>query len=398
MSDVKSNPDTFSTKLVLLLSASFAVMSGSLVSPALPAIESHFSEVPNVSYWTKSIPTLPALSILFASPVIGIIADRIGRKTILLVGMAIYAIAGSSAFVLNSLTAILISRVVLGLAVAAVMVTTMSLTSDYYDGKQRSRIMGWQSACMGISGTVFVAVAGVLADLGWRWPFLLHLIFLLLFPIAIRSIYEPERSSPQKPEEPTKDNSLPIRLLILVYATAILKQIATLIVFLQVPFYVKEILGNDGTRSGFALAGRTLSSSIAAAFYSKLKQNVSFIRLAAIGFSFAGIGFGTIALTNGYFALIGGLVLAGVGTGIVNPNANVWVSRKTPERLYGRAIGGLTTSFYVGQLASTFISESLVGQFGLNSTFGYVGIAFLALGAIFLTLKRQIAAMVSPAS
>jgi MFS family permease len=140
------NPNSWTTKLTLLLASSLTVMSGATVSPSLPAMKQQFESAiadPDLrTTLVKLIITLPALFIVIGSPIAGIIVDRFGRKPLLLLTAILYGFAGSSGLYLESLPAILVGRAFLGLAVSGVMVSATTLIADYYIGSARAAFMG----------------------------------------------------------------------------------------------------------------------------------------------------------------------------------------------------------------------------------------------------------------
>ena len=67
---------SFGLRLALLAASSLTVMAGATMSPSLPAMQSHFHDVPDVAYWVKLLLTLPALFIALFAPVAGWVAAR----------------------------------------------------------------------------------------------------------------------------------------------------------------------------------------------------------------------------------------------------------------------------------------------------------------------------------
>ena len=100
----------------------------------------------------------------------------------IIAALILYGLAGTAGFVLNSLIAILISRGLLGLAVAGIMSGFTTLILDYFRDTKLNQFMGYQAAFIGIGGMVFLLAAGFLADIGWRFPFLVHLFAFLVLP------------------------------------------------------------------------------------------------------------------------------------------------------------------------------------------------------------------------
>lgn len=97
------------------------VMAAATLAPALPEMNRFFQDVPNAEFWVKLVLTMPALLIAIGAPFAGFLLDRWGRKPVLIAGLILYGLAGTSGFLPGSLFGILVGRALLGLAVAGVM-------------------------------------------------------------------------------------------------------------------------------------------------------------------------------------------------------------------------------------------------------------------------------------
>lgn len=83
-------------KATLLLIAALTIMSGATIAPSLPAIEAHFAATKNAGLLTRLVLTLPALFIAFCAPFAGGLADRFGRRPLLIGSIVLYGFAGIS--------------------------------------------------------------------------------------------------------------------------------------------------------------------------------------------------------------------------------------------------------------------------------------------------------------
>ena len=174
----------FAVKATLLAASALTVMSGATIAPSLPALYEHFAGTPHADLLTRLVLTAPALSIVIVAPLAGIVIDRFGRRSLLLGATVGYAIAGSAGLVLDTLYAILISRVLLGVAVACIMTCVMTLVGDYFAGEARARYMGLQASFMSFGGVVFILLGGALASVHWRGPFVVYVLALVLLPAS----------------------------------------------------------------------------------------------------------------------------------------------------------------------------------------------------------------------
>ncbi len=102
-------------KISLLLISMMTMMAGAVIAPSLPQIKQVFIDIENIDLLSRLIITLPALFIAIFSPLAGYLADRFGRKKLLLTSLVLYAIGGSSGYFVNDIYYILIGRSLLAL-------------------------------------------------------------------------------------------------------------------------------------------------------------------------------------------------------------------------------------------------------------------------------------------
>src|SRR5712691_7028825 len=126
--------NTYKTRLrnlTILVGSTTMLLATAGLAPALPGMAAAFHEVPNAGLLVRMLLTLPALSGAVAAPFAGLLADRWGRKPMLVAALLLYGLAGSAGFGLHSLAAILVSRLVVGLAMAGLASGFLTLVADY---------------------------------------------------------------------------------------------------------------------------------------------------------------------------------------------------------------------------------------------------------------------------
>ena len=378
--------------ITLLFTSSMTVMAGATISPALPQIQQFFQNEPNSEFWVKLLLTLPALFTAIGAPFAGMIIDRFGRKPLLIGAVTLYGLAGGSGCVLNSLTGLLIGRAFLGLAVGAIMTTSIALIADYYQGPKRNQIMGTQAAFMGYGGVVFLTLGGFLADIGWRIPFLIYLSAFAILPLVIFCLTEPnvesDRNSILAEDVEAK---LPVGTIALIYTLTFLTMVAFYMIPVQLPFYLKSLGQVSNAQTGIAIAASTLASAIVSMRYGSIKTHLSFPGVLICLYLLMGLGYVTISLAKSYPVVVMGLIFAGSGLGLLLPNMNVWLNAKTPIASRGRVLGGLTTCMFLGQFCSPIVSQPIAQQLGLGVTYGVTGFALWTLAILLVgaSVKRR---------
>jgi MFS family permease len=413
----RQSPDGLVLKATLLFTSTLTVMAAATIAPALPAMQDHFAASPNVEFWVRLVLTLPALFIVIGAPLAGNVVDRFGRKRLLIIAAFLYGFAGASGFVADSLPLILLGRAALGLAVAGLMTSVTTLIADYYDGPARAQFMGIQAAFMGLGGTVFLTVGGLLADMDWRAPFLIYLFAFLVLPFIITVLYEPERDNPpmQRPlagpadstaeklstpagpaldtdTGPSPDEAAPVRLMVFIYGSMILIQTVFYFIPVQLPFYLAELVGATAAASGLAIAGLALFFSLASMLFGWLDKHLGHLTAMVLAFGLVGIGYLLIGQAGDWTLVVLGLPVAGFGIGLLVPNLNVWLANASPLRIRGRALSGITTSVFLGQFLSPFASQPVGDGLGYAGMYGAAGVLMVLLAGTVLLLRRRLLA------
>lgn len=368
-------------KLTLLLVSSLTIMSVITISPTLPGMAMHFSAVEHANMMVQLVFTIPALMIAIISPVTGRLIDKHGRLKLLWCALAVYAFAGVSGYFLDNLYAILVSRAVLGIAVGVSMTIVITLIADYFEGPERQKFVGIQVAFMSLGGIVFVTLGGILADAGWRFPFLIYLFALIVLPFSIAFLREPVVAT-KRDQDATRVKAPPIIWMLFVNT-----MVMWLIFFLlpvHIPFHLKDIGIDSASLTGAAIAISTTSSALSSFSYARIKSGLSFLSVFALGYLLMAAGFICISIAEGYPLVILAMIFTGLGIGMMIPNTNMWVMRIAPPEIRGREIGKLTTFWFLGQFLSPIITFPMLNVVPLTSTFMFAGAVLLIMSGSFM--------------
>lgn len=380
--------------LTIISGSTLPILAGVVVIPALPNMASAFQNTPNADFLVKLTLTVPALFTVLSAPFTGFFLDRWGRRPVLITSLVLFGLAGASGFVLNSLFEILVGRAVLGLAIGGLMSGFTTLIVDSFTGAKLNQFMGYQGAAGGLGIIVFVLIGGVLSEFGWRVPFLVHLLAFVVLAGVLFSVHEPERSSNPGPTIRISQDwlrQLPSKGMMLAYVTGFVAATLFFVLPVQLPFYLAAGAGASSGEIGVAISLLAIASIIAALQYQRFKARLSFEAIFAVTFLALGISLVITALTPGYWIIVGGMMIGGVGLGLGPANNNAWVASLSPSNVRGSALGGLTTSTSLGQFLSPILAQPLVQSVGLAGTLGVVGGASLLVAVAFtgMALRRR---------
>ena len=378
--------------LTLLLGGTMTILAIVTISPVLPTMVKVFEDVPNADLLARMTLTLPALAVVISAPFIGVILDRLGRKPVLLISLAIYVLAGCAGYVLDSLPAILASRMVLGLAVAGVMSSVTTLAFDYFQDQALTRFMTLQGAFITFGGMIYLLIAGILADIDWRLPFLIYFIGAIVLVLAFITVDEPKRDAKQKRDVAEPQEAFPIRAVLPVYLTGFIALVLLFIFPVQLPFYLEEFSNATSGQTGLALSLQTFTSGIAALLYARIKGRFSFQSIYVLVFVALVFNHLIVAATTDYNLILIAMLVGGLGIGFFPANNNVWLASRISPSVRGRAVGGLTSVLFLGQFVVPFITQPLIDSLGMTGMFVVAGVvSFACAGVMWVYARKTIA-------
>ncbi len=376
--------NSWKLKLTLLFVSSLTIMSVITISPALPEMAVVFGGVENASILVKLVLTIPALLIAVFSPITGRFIDRHGRLKILWFSLVLYAIAGSAGYYLHNIYHILLSRVLLGIAVGMSMTIVITLIADYFEGMERQKFVGTQIAFMSMGGIVFIGLGGILADAGWRYPFLIYLAAILILPFSIRYLYEPVLA--QKIKQVQQRVRAP-QIIWLLFINTMFMWIIFFLIPVQIPFYLKAMGVVKNSLAGAAIATSTAFSAVSSFSYSKIKSRFGFLEIFSIGYLLMAAGFLCVSLAGSFIVVVIAMMLTGLGIGMMIPNTNMWVMKIVPPEIRGREIGKLTTFWFLGQFLSPIVIFPVLKKLSIANTFMLAAVILFILSVCFLVFR-----------
>jgi MFS family permease len=381
------------SKIILLLASSLTVMSVSAISPALPKIAEAFAYLPNAVFLVKLMLTIPSLIIACSAPFAGIIIDKGKRKTLLVTSLILYAITGTTGLYLDSIEGFLIARAFLGISVAGIMTSAQTLIADYYYGEERTKALGLQGTFISFGGVLFVAIAGLLATISWRYPFSLYGLALLLAYPAFLYIHEPKQKHKEEIVDNLEHSTYTMHTISIIGICCIV--FSGMVIFYciptQLPFLLQSYGIDSPAKAGAIVSLATLCGGITSFLMPKLKKIISFARLGSLSFGLLAIGFFGVQITPSYPIILFSALFAGAGIGLLMPSMRLWVITLANPKIRGRSVGFLTSSLYLGQFLSPIIAQPIVSLQSIQSLYFIIAIIAGTLSIIlFLKSKKDI--------
>ncbi|MGA8708741.1 MAG: MFS transporter [Steroidobacteraceae bacterium] len=370
--------------IMLLLPITMAVMGVSLLTAVVPLMYAHFREIPNYAYLIQGgVMTMPSIWIVLFSPVAGWLADRFGRRNILLAAMTAYAFVGIAPTFLDSLNTIILSRVGVGICESIVMTVSTTMICDYFSGKSRERWLAGQTATASTAALLIIPLGGFLASrYGWRGPFYLYLYSLLLVAGVWLFIWEPVRegtglgASSSSTGESAATSAFPWARMLSQCGLTIIAAVMFYSIITQNGNALAALGVHDPSRIGLLTMIASLGVPIGTFGY-WIASRLPIGRLLCLDFALIGAGFYGMGHAGAPADYVAFAFVNQVGCGLVLPTMLVWTTRDLPFAIRGRGNGMWQGAFAIGQFVSGMVLQLLGDQFG-----GRLLPAFSVLSAI----------------
>jgi DHA1 family tetracycline resistance protein-like MFS transporter len=360
-----------------------------IVLPLLPAQAAEFSS--SETAIGALVASFSLMQFLLA-PWWGRLSDRIGRRPVLLLGLA----SSAGSYLIFALArdywVLLASRVLAG-GLGATVNVAQAYLADITPAARRSRAMGMIGVAFGLGFIIGPALAALTSQGGAAVPGLTAAGFCLL-SLGVAWLYLPE-TRVHRPANPT--GPVPWNLVAAPYAVMLLSVVGFAVITVVFPLYTVQVLGlgRRETSMFFVLMG--LSSALVQGWLiGKLAPRFGERRLMITGSLLLAIGLAAIPLAHSadfsaslrWVSFLGALIILSAGTGLAWPAVAGYISRRTSETDQGRALGVLhsvaSISRVVGPIAVGFVGE----RGGFDAAFlASAGLALLAAATALIARR-----------
>lgn len=364
----------------------------SSVSPAFPQVV----EVLGISRvevgWVVTAYSLPGL---VSAPLVGIGADRIGRKRVLVPTLFVFGIAGGACALARSFPVLLSLRAVQGLAAAPLVGLAITIIGDRYDGTTRAAVVGYNATALNVGTAAYPAVGGGLAAIAWYVPFALPLLALpvgaavawkLEAPaLATGSNVQSFRGYLQMVGERLRDRRV-FGLLAVNFGIFIL-------IFGAFLTYVPELLetrfGASSIAAGAVLAAASVSSALVATQIGRLTAWLSPRRLIQGSLVIDGVALVLMPVAPSVWGVGMASLLYGVAQGLNQPALQTRLTELSSEASRGVILSLNGTILRLGQAVGPLFMGLALALGGIEAVFYTAGGVALIVGGAALGLLNS---------
>lgn len=399
-----------SKKLFLLLVCLFVVMIGFGVSlPVLPfyARHLHAAGVPRntIAVHITLLTNIYALVQLIAAPFWGQWSDRVGRRPLILLGIAGSAIAQLLFGFASSLAMLYIVRAVGGFLSSAMLPAATAYVSDLTTERNRAKGMAWLGTAVSLGVIAGPALGGLttredlhftfgLFDLkveNYAPPFFVAAVLMVLaLLVALRWLPEslPSRSATVLAHQTALDWRRLSKTLLLLLGLTTIAQFGLTLFEAVFALYAQERMAYSPIQTGiaFMVCGSVMTVfQIIAVSY--LSRYMSAIAQVALGFALMGSGISLLLMARSLPIVLGVVSILAFGMALVTPNLAALISERGSQHT-GTVLGIQNAANSLGQIGGA-MSGGILFAWQASAPYSFAGILLIGTGLLLAWTKQH---------
>jgi len=359
------------------------VTVNTLVAPALPDILAGLDVGARMAGLVVAAASAPGILL---APAIGLLADRFGRREVLVPCLVIFGVSGGLVAVSTNVWMLVALRFAQGVGSAGLINLAVVLIGDHWEGTERVRMMGRNAAVLTVAVAAFPLLGGALTDLGgWEAPFLLYPLSLITAAVALRGL----------PRSPTLDvrtrdqvvEAWPYvrtaRILGTFVAGILVMVLIFGLFFTVLPLYVERAFGLGPTARGLVLTLPALTSTLSSLALGRMESAAGRRRVLVGSAGLFAVSLGMVAAVPALWALAVGVLVFGFGQGILIPALQDVAASAAPDHSRGTLVALWVSAVRLGQTVGPLIASPVFARLDGPATFAAGSVLSIAMGVGF---------------
>lgn len=373
-----------------------SIMGNSLLAPAIPDILDTFGRDEGAAGLIIAATSLPGV---FMAPIIGLLADRFGRRNVLVPCLAVFGASGVLVATAPSYGTLVAARFAMGFGAAGLINLAVVLIGDTFAGAERTRWLGRNAGMLTVALAVFPVISGFLTDaVGWRWA-LAPLAIGLVTAAVTWFVLDP----PGPPHELTiheqlagARDALRSREIVTTVTGGFLAFAVIFGVFLTaLPNHLEADFGLSARGRGLMLGLPAITSSIVAFNMSRIRRRVSTGGFLAVASAVWTGSFILIGLSPTLSLVVVGSLVYGLGEGALIPSLQDAAISRAPDRHRGAVMATWTACARLGQTTGPMLAAAIMA--GASTSWALLAGAF-GSAVMFVLFVASPISRVAPAA
>ncbi|HEY9633590.1 MAG TPA: MFS transporter [Coleofasciculaceae cyanobacterium] len=361
--------------LIICAVALIAVLGVSSVTPAFPKLAQSLNVEPKNIGLLVTVFTLPTLLL---GPIIGVLADRLGRKKIIVPSLFLFGIAGAACAFARDFNLLLVLRLLQGIGAASLLSLSVTLIGDLYAGDRRTTAMGYNASATSVGTAIYPTVGGALATIGWYYPFMLPLAAIPVGLLVLFALKNPEPQGERNLQEYLRNAGKVLKNrqlagLFIASAANFILLYGAYVTYL--PQLINDTFNAPPATIGMLLSSVSVAITITSSQLGKLARRFPATTLIRASFVFYAVALSIVPFVPNIWLLLIPTTIFGIGLGIGFPSIQTLLADLAPREYLATVMSVNGTFFGLGQTLGPLLMGIVFGMGGISSVF-YAGVGF----------------------
>ena len=388
---------------VLFVVQVLSVAGFSLVYPFMPLYVAELGVATrgSVAFWSGLVFSAQAVTMMISSPVWGTLADRYGRKPMLIRatigGAVMVALMGFA----QSAEQLVLIRTFQGLLTGIVSATSAMVAATVPKEKS-GESLGLIQTGLWVGAAIGPLIGGVVSEaFGYRASFWFTGSALALAGVAV-IVWVREDFERPPPQNRVKfwqsyRDLLRVPDMPSLYWVSFLQSLGRSVTMPLLAFFFVELLSsNEGAAvlSGLSIGAKAAIGSVRAVYLGRLSDRIGHEKILTAGAAFAIlVYFFQVFVTNAW-QLLALQALIGVSAGAIMPATSALLNLRTPRGAYGTTFGLSNSVSAAGRMVAPMLGAAVFPLIGMRGVFGVVTMIYIVLALAGLYVWRKSASQV----
>lgn len=360
-----------------------------IIIPVLPFYAENIGANPTELGLLMAVYSL--LQLIFA-PMWGGISDRIGRKPVMMIGIAGLAISFFIMAISTKLWMLFVARIVGGFLSAANMPTAMAYVADITTPENRGKGMGIIGMAIGFGFVFGPAIGGIFSKASLGMPFYIAGIFSVLTFFLVLAMLKESSTASSRLEHSQKNSSLWKAF------TGVLSILFILQLFISLSlsgleatfaYFAAKKAGMNAAQMGYVFMIMGLAGAIVqGGLMGRLTKKFGEGPVIQGGIIISAIGFALILLVNNFATAAIYLTIFGIGNGVIRPSISSLLTKSSTSG-HGSSTGLLSSFDSLGRIIGPPLGGWL---FSIAIGLPYIAGAIISILALVLYVIYQVKA------
>ena len=379
--DLGELPADVRRSLSLVYASSVLVIMGvNLIQQVLPAMIDPLGVTDAEVGLVIAVYTAPAIVL---APLLGMASDRWGRRPLLAGGLLLFGAAGTAVAFAPDFRWVLALRVVQGVGFSAVIPLTIVLIGDLLEGHREVSGQGMKVFIDRVGELVLPPLGGVLALVGWRWPFLSYAAAVPLGLLVVAWMPETRGTAMISPGRYLKDVARVVRdpRLLLAFAAGFLRFFLDYAFFTYLPLFLVRTHGMSTAGAGLLRSFHALGAMVTSSQAGRLAASWDKGGLVLGAFIVSGLALLAVSFAPGTGVMAPVLIFYGLANGVISPMQKSLLTQNAPLELRGGVISLDRLTQQVAKTAGVSGIGLLLGVMEMPTLFQIMAVlSFVSVG------------------